>query len=105
MELIEKLKQMKTILVTKNLDSCVDTINETIEYLNAMPGAVAPTADDFFPAELEEATANLGVPVNISGGYFFFGKEAIEKYFEYLSDNEFEKADPPLKSENSQEKF
>lgn len=105
MELIEKLNDMKSALVNNGLEQYVDLINEVIDTINYIPQHNKPTEDDFFPAELEEGTANLGVPVNISGGYFFFGKEAIEKYFEYLSDDEIEKADPPLKSENSQEKF
>lgn len=105
MELVEKLNDMKSALVNNGLEQYVDLINEVISTIDYIPQHSKPTEGDFFPAELEEATANLGAPVNISGGYFFFGKEAIEKYFEYLSDDEFEKADPPLKSENSQEKF
>lgn len=95
MELIEKLKQMKTILVTKNLDSCVDTINETIEYLNAMPGAVAPTADDFFPSEPESRA-----PIIIYGGNFYFGdkisKQIIDSIFENENGNFVSEDDPPL---------
>lgn len=105
MELVEKLNEMKTVLATNGLEQYVDLINEVINTINYIPQHNKPTEDDFFPAELEEGTANLGATVNISGGYFFFGKEAIEKYFDYLSDAEIEKADPPLESENSQEKF
>lgn len=104
MELIEKLKQMKTILVTKNLDSCVDTINETIEYLNAMPGAVAPTREDFSPLEADAAE-----PIQIYGGNFYFGEKISEKIVDLIIKNENKNSatedDPPLVADENAQKF
>ena len=94
MELIEKLNQMKSILVSKNLDQLVDTVNETIEYLKAVPTAVAPTVDDFFPLESKES-----VPIQIYGGNFYFSdeisKEVLNKLFGEEESTEVEE-DPPL---------
>lgn len=95
MELIEKLNQMKSILVSKNLDQLVDTVNETIEYLKAMPTAIAPTADDFFPLESKES-----VPIQIYGGNFYFSdkisKEVLNKLFGEEEESTEVEGDPPL---------
>lgn len=94
MELIEKLNQMKSILVSKNLDQLVDTVNETIEYLKAVPTAVAPTVDDFFPLESKES-----VPIQIYGGNFYFSdeisKEVLNKLFGEEESTEVEEDPPP----------
>lgn len=95
MELIEKLNQMKAILVSRNLDHLVDTVNETIKYLKAMPTAIAPTADDFFPLESGE-----NAPIQIYGGNFYFSnkisKEVLNKLYGEEEESTEVEEDPPL---------
>lgn len=100
MKLIEKLNQMKSILVSKNLDQLVDTVNETIEYLKAMPTAIAPTTDDFFPSEPESRA-----PIIIYGGNFYFSDKISKQIIDLILENEnknlVSEDDPPLvKHEN-----
>lgn len=95
MELIEKLNQMKSILVSKDLDQFVDTINDTIEYLKAVPTAIAPTADDFFP--LQEAKSEQ--PIVFHDCSVYIGDEialkSLEKFTSVWDENENEKQSPP----------
>lgn len=97
MELIEKLNQMKSILVSKDLDQLVDTINETIEYLKAVPTAVAPTGDDFFP--LQEAKSEQ--PIVFHDCSVYIGDEialkSLKKFTSVWDENENEKQSPPGK--------
>lgn len=95
MELIEKLNQMKSILVSKNLDQLVDTVNETIEYLKAVPTAVAPTVDDFFP--LQEAKSEQPIVFHDCSVYIGddIALKLLEKFNSVWDKNENEKQSPP----------
>lgn len=104
MELIDKLNQMKTVLVKNNLDSFVDTVNETIEYIKTMPCDVAPTREDFFPLEADAAE-----PIQIHGGNFYFGEKISEKIVDLIINNENKNSatedDPPLVADENAQKF
>lgn len=104
MELIDKLNQMKTVLVKHNLDSLVDVVNEIIEYIKTMPCDVAPTREDFFPLEADAAE-----PIQIYGGNFYFGEKISEKIVDLIINNENKNSatedDPPLVAEKNVQKF
>ena len=108
MELIDKLNQMKTVLVKHNLDSLVDIVNETIEYIKTMPCDVAPTREDFFPFDVVPTLETKAEgPIQIYGGNFYFGVKFSEKIVDSIIKNKNSATEdaPPLVTDENVQKF